>query len=332
MALTRREFVSTAALAASVPLLRRVDGARALFSPIEPAASVQDAMDRDLLEVTIPGLHALYVAKKYTATQVTQWYLNRIAKYDRPLNSMVVQLRERAMARAKQADATLASGAAVGPLHGVPVTLKESFNIAGVPTTWGAAPYKDQVFDYDATIVTKLRDAGASTATAPAEYGSYTREEASYFIGEYVFARPSFQEDGIIQAFRMEIVWGPKDNVLILQEHARDDEVSPQVGKIHIPRGSTHIFVASNENGWVQTIILSQLNVLKRMQGVMLTMGHAFANIYSPVAVPVIMSKHSKVETRMVGRMAPGDPFYKTYQTELAAVEAEGFAKWVRVG
>jgi transcriptional regulator with XRE-family HTH domain len=187
------------------------------------------------------------------------------------------------------------------------------------------------ILQIEARLNIKLRDAGASTATAPAEYGSYTREEASYFIGEYVFARPSFQEDGIIQAFRMEIVWGPKDNVLILQEHARDDEVSPQVGKIHIPRGSTHIFVASNENGWVQTIILSQLNVLKRMQGVMLTMGHAFANIYSPVAVPVIMSKHSKVETRMVGRMAPGDPFYKTYQTELAAVEAEGFAKWVRV-
>ena len=69
------------------------------------------------------------------------------------------------------------------------------------------------ILQIEARLNIKLRDAGASTATAPAEYGSYTREEASYFIGEYVFARPSFQEDGIIQAFRMEIVWGPKDNV-----------------------------------------------------------------------------------------------------------------------
>jgi hypothetical protein len=46
--------------------------------------------------------------------------------------------------------------------------------------------------------------------------------------------------------------------------------------------------------------------------------------------VPVIMNKHSKVEAHMVGQISPGGPLYKTYQTELAAVEAEGFAKWVR--
>jgi transcriptional regulator with XRE-family HTH domain len=186
------------------------------------------------------------------------------------------------------------------------------------------------ILQIEARLNIKLRDAGASTATAPPEYGSYTREEASYFIGEYVFARPSFQGDGIIHAFRMEIVWAPSDNVLILQEVAREDEIAPQVGKIHIPRGSNHIFVASNENGWIQTIILSQLNVLKRMQGMMLTVGHAFANIYSPVAVPVIMNKHGKVEAHMVGQIAPGGSLYKAYQAELAAVEAEGFAKWVR--
>src|SRR4029434_10021955 len=160
-------------------------------------------------------------------------------------------------------------------------------------------------------------------ATAPPEYGSYTREEASYFIGDYVFARPSFQEAGVIQAFHMEIVWGKPDNVLVLQERERNDEISPQVGKIHIPRGSNHIFVASNENGSLQTIALSQLNVLKRMKGIMLTMGHAFASIYSPVAVPVIMSKHNKVEAGMVGRIAPRSAVHTAYQTELLAVEAE---------
>ena len=89
-----------------------------------------------------------------------------------------------------------------------------------------------------------------------------------------------------------------------------------QAGRIHIPRGSNHIFVVSNENGWVQTIVLSQLNVLKRMQGMMLTVGRAFANIYSPVAVPVIMSKQSKIDAQMVGRIAPGSAQHRTYQTE----------------
>jgi hypothetical protein len=123
----------------------------------------------------------------------------------------------------------------------------------------------------------------------------------------------------------MEIVWGPKDNVLFAGARARDDKSPRRSARFTYPRGSTHMFVASNENGWVQTIILSQLNVLKRMQGVMLTMGHAFANIYSPVAVPVILSKHSKVETRMVGRMAPGDRSTRLIKRN-SAVEAEGFA------
>ena len=186
------------------------------------------------------------------------------------------------------------------------------------------------ILQIEARLNIKLRDSGASTATAPAEYGSYTREEASYFIGEYVFARPCFQEAGVIQAFQMEIAWAPKDNVLILQEPPRSDEISPQAGRIHIPRGSNHIFVVSNENGWVQTIVLSQLNVLKRMQGMMLTVGRAFANIYSPVAVPVIMSKQSKIDAQMVGRIAPGSAQHRTYQTELTALEAEGFARWIR--
>jgi hypothetical protein len=171
---------------------------------------------------------------------------------------------------------------------------------------------------------------GTSSARAPPEYGGYTREEASYFLGDYVFARPSFKEEGIIQAFHLEIMWGSGDTILVLQEPPRNDEIPPQVGRIHIPRGSNYIFVASNENGCLQTIVLSRLNVLRRMKGIMLTMGHAFANLYSPVAVPVIMNKHNMVEARMVGRIAPRSALHRAYQTELLAVEAEGFGKWVR--
>lgn len=185
------------------------------------------------------------------------------------------------------------------------------------------------ILQIEARLNIRLRETGASTATAPPEYGSYTREEGSYFVGQYVFARPSFQEQEIIQAFHMEIVWGDKDNVLELRELPRTDEISPQVGRVHIPRGSNHIFVASNESGWLQTVILSQLNVLKRMNGIMLTMGHAFANIYSPVAVPVVMTKHDKVEPGMVGRIGPGSALYKTYRAELVAVQSDNFAKWV---
>jgi transcriptional regulator with XRE-family HTH domain len=186
------------------------------------------------------------------------------------------------------------------------------------------------ILQIEARLNIKLRDVGVSAAVSPPEYGSYTREEGSYFIGEYVFARPSFQEQGIIQAFHMEVAWSANDNVLLLQERARNDEIAPQSGRIHIPRGSNHIFIASNENGLLQTIILSQPNVLKHMKGVMLTVGHAFANVYTPVAVPVIMIKHTKVDAHLVGRIAPNSAVHTAYHADLLAVEAENYARWLR--
>ena len=82
--LTRHEFMGAAAAAVSIPVLPRVPAAeRSPVVPFPGPRQTRDAMDRDLLEVTIPKLQALYEAGKYTATQVTRWYLDRIARYDR---------------------------------------------------------------------------------------------------------------------------------------------------------------------------------------------------------------------------------------------------------
>ena len=187
------------------------------------------------------------------------------------------------------------------------------------------------ILQIEARLDIRLRGSASDDAGAPAELGAYTREEGSYFLGEYTFVRPSFHEEGVIQAFHMEIVWATNTSVLQLQERARNDGVNAQVGRIHIPRGSGHLFIHSNENGWLQTIILSQLNVLKRMKGIMLTVGHAFGNVYVPVSVPVVLSKVEKVEPHMVGRIAGGSAMFDHYQAELSSVDAEGFAKWIRL-
>ena len=64
-------------------------------------------------------------------------------------------------AQAKQADAEIAAGKYKGPLHGIPWGAKDIISVKGYKTTWGSAPFKDQVFDYDASVVEMLRDAGA---------------------------------------------------------------------------------------------------------------------------------------------------------------------------
>ena len=88
-------------------------------------------------------------------------YLERLKKYGPALNCVVTVTEELALAQAAQADREIRAGRYKGPLHGVPWGAKDLFATKGIPTTWGAAPFQNQVFDYDATIVERLRDAGA---------------------------------------------------------------------------------------------------------------------------------------------------------------------------
>ena len=88
-------------------------------------------------------------------------YLERLKKHGPALNCVVTLTEELALAQAAQADREIRAGRYRGPLHGIPWGAKDLFATKGIPTTWGAAPYQNQVFDYDATIVERLRDAGA---------------------------------------------------------------------------------------------------------------------------------------------------------------------------
>ena len=173
-----------------------------------------------------------------------------------------------------------------------------------------------------------LRQSGEAAQFADEQFGKYTREDTKTYVGEYVFARPSFRDDGVIHAFHMAIEWDSTARVLLVKERARDKKAL-QFGTIHIPRSSMHIFILSNERGWLKSVILSQLDIYRHMKGIMLTMGHAFANIYAPMAMPVIMNKHDQVEDHMIGNVAPGSPSYAEYRQALAAVEQSQYAKWV---
>jgi amidase len=102
--------------------------------------------------------------KKLSAVELTKSCFARIARLDPKLNSIVVKLETEALARAREADAALAQGRPWGPLHGVPVTIKESFAVAGTPTTWGRPELKDDRAPANAIAVDRLLRAGAIVA------------------------------------------------------------------------------------------------------------------------------------------------------------------------
>jgi len=99
--------------------------------------------------------------KRIGALELLDLYLARLDKYDGRLNAVVVRDVERARTRARAADRALAKRDAWGPLHGVPITVKESYDIAGLPTTWGVPAYKNNVATRNSVVVDRLLGAGA---------------------------------------------------------------------------------------------------------------------------------------------------------------------------
>ncbi len=130
-----------------------------------PPAAAADP-DQDLLEVSVSELHAFYDRGTYTVTQVVQWHLARIHKYDGIYRAVETVMEAEALAAAARQDADAASGTAKrGPLWGVPIVIKANTSIAGQVTTAGwsgfTIPGHELVAPRDAPIVAKLRAAGA---------------------------------------------------------------------------------------------------------------------------------------------------------------------------
>jgi aspartyl-tRNA(Asn)/glutamyl-tRNA(Gln) amidotransferase subunit A len=123
-------------------------------------------MDRDLMEISVPGLEALYAQHRYTVTEVTVWYLDRIARYNGVYRAVEEVDRKGALATAAAEDRqSVAERKAAGPLWGVPIVIKENTSVKGLVTSDGwvgfLKPGKELVAPADATIVKKLRAAGA---------------------------------------------------------------------------------------------------------------------------------------------------------------------------
>ena len=108
---------------------------------------------------TAVELSAALAAKKVSAVELAEDAIGRIERHDAKINAICVRDFERGLAAARAADAELARGVRK-PLLGLPVTVKESYNIAGLPTTWGIAAQKDFTPAEDALSVTRVKDAG----------------------------------------------------------------------------------------------------------------------------------------------------------------------------
>ncbi len=147
--MTRRTFLTGTAAGLLVP---SADGAGSAAGP---------RARFDLGYATATEVSEVIRRKKISARELLEAIFQRIDRYNPKLNAIVIEFRDRALARAKEADGALAKGKAWGPLHGVPVTIKEAFAYEGSPNTWGRPELKGANSPRTAVAVERLESAGA---------------------------------------------------------------------------------------------------------------------------------------------------------------------------
>jgi Asp-tRNA(Asn)/Glu-tRNA(Gln) amidotransferase A subunit family amidase len=129
------------------------------FSAPEPSPVPRD--DSDVAFAPVRQLSAWLASGALTSRRLTEIYLSRIEEFGPRLECFAMTTPNLALAEADAADALLRAGVNLGPLHGIPYGLKDLFDAKGIVTGWGAEPFRDRVPGTDASVVRKLRAAGA---------------------------------------------------------------------------------------------------------------------------------------------------------------------------
>ncbi len=116
----------------------------------------------DLHYLSATALAELVRERKVGCLELLDHFLDRVQRHNPTLNAIIVLMAEDARERAREADAALARGDVWGPLHGVPMTIKESFDVAGTPSTWGVPELRDNIASGDALAVRRMKRAGVT--------------------------------------------------------------------------------------------------------------------------------------------------------------------------
>ena len=118
-------------------------------------------LGEDILYLTVRELSHRIRSRKLSPVELTESYLKRSEAIGARLNAYATLTGDLALREAQQAEREIRAGKYRGPLHGIPYAAKDLLAVKGYPTTWGARPFANQRFDYDATVIKKLRAAGA---------------------------------------------------------------------------------------------------------------------------------------------------------------------------
>ena len=131
------------------------------FQLSSPSPKPLPSREEDIAFSTVMELSGWIRSRQLSSERLTRIYLERLKRFQPQLNCVITLTEAHALDQAHRVDAEIAAGHYRGPLHGIPWGAKDLLDTAGIPTTWGAEPFRDRVPAKDATVTTKLNEAGA---------------------------------------------------------------------------------------------------------------------------------------------------------------------------
>jgi Asp-tRNA(Asn)/Glu-tRNA(Gln) amidotransferase A subunit family amidase len=134
---------------------------RQRFARSSSEAGALPGRDEDIAFASVTQLSRWIETRKISSERLTKIYLERLERFNGKLRCVITLTPDLALSQAKKADAEITAGKYRGPLHGIPWGAKDLLDTAGIPTTWGAEPFRDRVPAKDAAVVKRLHDAGA---------------------------------------------------------------------------------------------------------------------------------------------------------------------------
>jgi len=185
---------------------------------------------------------------------------------------------------------------------------------------------KDAWIGHGANSLAPSELTGAGGMMAPVYMGAYTRAAVDQYIGTYLTLRPAFSKPGVIIAYRTDITWDPEWPSLLFQERDRPDETYAHRGRLYVPASSMFIHLVSLTKGAMRMVVVSQLDRLGEMRGLITTL-HKHGAMLTPVAAPVVYAKREAFRANGLGEIGPDSADYASYKAMLQATMSDGYAR-----
>ncbi|MGE3064630.1 MAG: helix-turn-helix domain-containing protein [Hyphomicrobiaceae bacterium] len=172
---------------------------------------------------------------------------------------------------------------------------------------------------------------GAGGAVAPVYMGAYTRAGVDHYIGSYLTVRPSFTQPGIVVAYRTDVRWDPDWPSLLFEERDRRDAPYAHRGRLYIPASSSFIHLVSLTKGAMRMVLVSQIDRLGVMRGLITTLNKQRGATFIPVAAPIVYRKQEAFAARDIGEFGKKDEIFETYKQMLEETVDQGYARQVNL-